>query len=65
VTDQEILRAQDAARFTPPAAVPGAQNVIVNVVNQKKTVHHGFHLLMTLLTAGLWLPVWIIVAIAA
>jgi hypothetical protein len=68
VTDQDILRAEDAVKATrvpSPQTGPGSQNVIVNVVNQKKRVHHGFHLFMTIITAGLWLPVWLIVAISA
>lgn len=40
------------------------QPVYVNTtVNQKKGTSHGFHLLMTIITFGLWLPVWIIMAI--
>ena len=34
------------------------------VVVQGKRTNHAFHLIMTLVTVGLWLPVWIIVAIA-
>lgn len=50
---------------------PQAQPPIVNQVyaNASPTVvvrggtSHGFHLLMTVLTCGLWLPIWIIAAI--
>ena len=34
------------------------------VMNNKRGVNHVLHLVLTLLTAGLWLPVWIILAIA-
>lgn len=46
--------------FAPATAAAPAQVVIVN----KKQTNHVFHLLMTILTVGLWIPVWIIVAIA-
>jgi hypothetical protein len=29
-----------------------------------KPTNHIFHLLMTLLTAGLWIPIWIIVGVS-
>lgn len=40
-------------------------NVIINnsqqqVVQIKKGVSHGFHLFMTLITFGLWLPIWLL-----
>lgn len=33
------------------------------IVNQRKAykTSHGFHLLMSIITLGLWLPVWLIV----
>ncbi|WP_295649745.1 hypothetical protein [uncultured Dietzia sp.] len=34
------------------------------VVHNSRRVNHALHLVLTLLTAGLWLPVWIILAIA-
>lgn len=33
-------------------------------VHNGRRVNHGLHLVLTLLTAGLWLPVWIILSIA-
>lgn len=50
---------------------PPAQPIIVNqqfapqapVVVYTTGTNHGVHLLLTLLTCGLWLPVWIIVVI--
>lgn len=40
---------------------PVQQNV---VVNNPKRVNHALHLILTILTGGLWLPVWIIVSMA-
>lgn len=45
--------------FAPPAA-PAAPTTAV-IVNQG--TNHLLHLVLTLLTCGLWIPVWIIVAI--
>lgn len=39
------------------------QPIIINNT-QKKGVNHTLHFILTLVTLGLWLPVWIIVAIA-
>lgn len=47
--------------FAPP---PMQQTVFVNAGYPAKRVNHVLHLILTLLTAGLWLPVWIILAIA-
>lgn len=33
-------------------------------IPQRRGTNHIFHLLMTLLTVGLWIPVWIIVGIS-
>jgi hypothetical protein len=38
------------------------QQVVVNA--PPKRVNHLLHLILTLLSAGLWLPVWIIVSMA-
>lgn len=40
------------------------QTVYVNSGGGGKGVNHVLHLILTLLTAGLWLPVWIIIAMA-
>lgn len=40
------------------------QTVFVNGGGGGKRVNHLLHLILTLLTAGLWLPVWIIIAMA-
>lgn len=42
---------------------PVQQTVMVNGGNGKG-VNHVLHLLLTIFTAGLWLPVWIILAMA-
>ncbi|WP_078344726.1 DUF2510 domain-containing protein [Mycobacteroides chelonae] len=42
----------------PPAARLVAPTVIVN-----QGPNHLLHLILTLLTCGLWIPVWIIIAI--
>jgi hypothetical protein len=48
---------------TPPAApAPAAQAVAVAVAGGGGT-NHALHAVLTLLTCGLWLPVWILVAI--
>lgn len=42
---------------------PMQQTVFVNNGGGKR-VNHALHLVLTIITAGLWLPVWIILAIA-
>lgn len=48
-------------QFNQPGYGPSHTTVIVN---QKKGVNHVLHLILTIVTFGLWLPVWIILAIA-
>ncbi|MGW0157844.1 DUF2510 domain-containing protein [Mycobacterium sp. NPDC003323] len=49
--------------FTPtPPAHPAPQAVAVAVSHGGGT-SHGLHLVLTLLTCGLWLPIWALVAI--
>lgn len=43
---------------TPPVS----QNVVVR--NDRKRVNHLLHLVLTILTVGLWAPVWIVLAFA-
>lgn len=55
----------DGARWTPQYAPPSI--VINNSVNTPPAVvaggaNHALHLILTLLTCGMWLPVWLIVA---
>ena len=62
--------------FTPDAPAPATPTVVVNnhvnaapaypmpVIVTGKRTNHVLHLVLTFLTAGLWLPVWVIVAIA-
>jgi len=51
--------------YYPPQMM---QNVVVNASARaggyRPGVNHGFHALMTVLTCGLWAPIWIIVAVA-
>lgn len=50
----------------PAAYVAGAQAPVQQVIignDQRKRCRHGLHLILTLVTGGLWLPVWIIDAI--
>lgn len=46
-----------AANGCPPPAMMQQQQV---VVQQKRGVNHGLHLVLTLITFGLWLPIWIL-----
>lgn len=61
-------RYHDGQRWTqhfvpaPPAAPAPAQAVAVAVSNGGGT-SHALHLVLTLLTCGLWLPIWILAAI--
>lgn len=41
---------------------PLQQTVIVN--NSGRRVNHGLHLVLTIITFGFWLPIWMILAIA-
>lgn len=54
----------DAREWAPvPAssAIP-QQQVVVNVAQPKPGTNHVLHLLLSIVTSGLWVPVWIIVA---
>ena len=42
---------------------PAQPIVINNATQEKKRTNHGLHLLLTILTLGAWLPIWIIVAL--
>lgn len=73
-------RYHDGTRWTehftpfPPSVVQQPQVVIHNtntlaaappvVIDNRGRVNHVLHLLITLVTCGLWLPIWIILAIA-
>lgn len=49
----------------PWAGQPSAQQPIIinNSTPERKQTNHLLHFILTLITLGLWLPVWIIVAI--
>lgn len=60
---QRYFDGQDwTAHYTPAPPQPVYQNPYV-VVNRGSD--HTFHLLMTLFTCGLWLPVWIVMEIVS
>lgn len=50
----------------PLALPPQQQPLIVNTGRPVKfyKTSHGFHLIMSLVTLGLWLPIWAIMAVA-
>lgn len=65
-TDHVRPAPQQHQKLQPHFASGVQQPVIVNAgrpVRYYKT-SHGFHLIMSLVTLGLWLPVWGIMAIA-
>jgi hypothetical protein len=58
----------DQQRAQQPSYLVAAQPQYVPqqvVVNQRKVykTSHGFHLIMSIITFGLWLPVWLIVGL--
>lgn len=61
VPPQQMPHAPYPHQFGPP---PMQQTVFVNAGYPAKRVNHVLHLILTLFTAGLWLPVWIILSIA-
>lgn len=61
---QGALRWWDGQQWTAhtqPANAP-VQQVVVNPKKTYKT-SHAFHLIMSIVTFGLWLPVWLIVGL--
>lgn len=57
-----MLRWWDGAAWTQHVVNPG-QTVVVTQDRGKK-VNHTLHLILTIFTMGLWLPVWAIIALA-
>ncbi|MFT9523845.1 DUF2510 domain-containing protein [Mycobacteroides abscessus subsp. abscessus] len=55
----------DGAAWTPHAVPPPMPHLgpQVVVVQSQPRVNHLLHLILTLLTCGLWAPIWIILAI--
>lgn len=51
-------------QFPQPYMYPQQMQQTVFVNNNGRRVNHILHLVLTLITAGLWLPIWIILAIA-
>ncbi len=54
---------QQPQQFGPVYPYGVQQNVIIQQQVQKRGCNHLLHLVLTILTAGLWLPIWIICAI--
>lgn len=55
-----LQRWWDGNQWTEHFAPAATQQVLV----MNKGTNHVFHLIMSIITFGLWIPVWIIVAIA-
>lgn len=51
-------------QYPQPYMYPPQQIQQTVVMNNNRRVNHVLHLVLTILTAGLWLPIWIILAIA-
>lgn len=48
----------------PQYQAPQAQPfTVVNVSTERRGVNHPLHAVLTIVTCGLWAPVWIVVAI--
>lgn len=52
----------------PPQQMMAPQPMVVvqqshTMVTQKAPFNHGAHLLITVLTCGAWLPIWIVLAL--
>lgn len=58
--DQQQAQQPAQVVAVQPQYVP--QQIVVNRQKVYKT-SHGFHLIMSIITFGLWLPVWLIVGI--
>lgn len=43
----------------PPVVVNVTQNAVTRPIVVRRRVAHGWHLLATLMTGGLWAPLWI------
>lgn len=55
---------QTAPQPAPTLAQAQQQPVYVNTYTQPKRVNHVLHLILSILTVGLWVPVWIIISMA-
>lgn len=53
------------AEWAPKSASTAATapSVTVNVAAPQRRTNHGLHLLLSIVTFGAWVPVWIVVAI--
>ena len=50
-------------QYGPPAPIQVTTTVHTPIVVRTSSCPHGLHLVLTVLTCGLWLPIWIIDAI--
>lgn len=64
-----IAEAKHGAAMVAKAEAPQRPMVFMNsssasavAVRRPKPTSHGFHLVMTILTCGLWIPIWILAA---
>lgn len=61
--DATRQRYWDGTAWTDNYAPAVTQPAVV-VVPGRRGTNHAFHLIMSIVTIGLWIPVWIIVSIA-
>lgn len=65
-TSPGVLRWWDGSawsEYRAPKPVAQPQTVLVGGYRKAYKTSHGFHLVMSLCTLGLWLPVWLVVGI--
>lgn len=65
-TGQPGQRYHDGRRWTEhftPTPPPAPTQAVAVAVSHGGGASHGLHLVLTLLTCGMWLPVWILIAI--
>lgn len=47
----------------PSAAASSSSSAAIAYINQPRRINHVLHLILTIITGGLWLPIWILIAI--
>jgi predicted RNA-binding Zn-ribbon protein involved in translation (DUF1610 family) len=60
--DVTLRAAEEAQRYAgrPSGSSVASNRTIVHVHNDQRPFNHGLHFLLTVLTCGAWLPIWII-----
>lgn len=58
--DEALRASQSAAPVYMNAGGSAAAVAATPVVLQRRLFGHGIHIIMTILTCGLWIPIWII-----